>query len=356
MTSYGALGEALRDVERAFTDPPRWDELIRRAREADLLGTLAYRLDGAGRLLDVPTAPRRHLESATVLVGAQHRAVVREVGEILRAMDGLGVPVILLKGAAYLIANLPPARGRLFSDVDILVPKAILPAVESRLMLAGYATTHHHPHDQRYYRRWMHELPPMQHIKRLTVIDVHHAIVPETARTHPDTPEFFSAAIPVTGWPGVAVLGPTDMVLHSATHLFHNEEFAHGLRDLVDIDQLLRYFGSEPAFWTALTARAARMNLARMLYYACRLATRLLGTPIPSSATAAIARAAPPAIIGAAMDRLLFAGLRPTVGMASTRFARRLLYLRGHWLKMPLPLLAWHLTVKSLRREQQQPA
>jgi len=33
-----------------------------------------------------------------------------------------------------------------------------------------------------------------------------------------------------------------------------------------------------------------------------------------------------------------------------------LLYLRGHWLKMPVPLLAWHLTVKSLRREQQQPA
>jgi hypothetical protein len=42
--------------------------------------------------------------------------------------------------------------------------------------------------------------------------------------------------------------------------------------------------------------------------------------------------------------------------MASTRFARRLLNLRGHWLKMPVPLLAWHLTVKSLRREQQQPA
>ena len=356
MTEYGTLGETLRDVHRAFSDSPHWDELIRRAREADLLGTLAYRLHAAGRMLDVPTAPRRHLESAKVLGAAQHRAVAREVREILRAMDGLGTPVILLKGAAYLIADLPPARGRLFSDVDILVPKALLPAVESRLMLAGYATTHHHPYDQRYYRRWMHELPPMQHIKRLTVIDVHHAIVPETARTHPDTPELFRAAIPVTGWPRIAVLAPTDMVLHSATHLFHNEEFTHGLRDLVDIDQLLRHFGSETAFWPALTARAQRMDLGRMLYYACRLATRVLGTPIPQSAMEAITRHAPPAIVDAAMDRLLFAGLRPTAGMASTRFARRLLYLRGHWLKMPVPLLAWHLTVKSLRREQQQAA
>jgi hypothetical protein len=356
MTEYGTLGDTLRDVERAFTDPPCWDELIRRGREADLLGTLAYRLDAAGRMPDVPTAPRRHLESAAVLGVAQHRAVAREVREILRAIDGLGVPVILLKGAAYLIANLPPARGRLFSDVDILVPKTLLPAVESRLMLAGYATTHHHPHDQRYYRRWMHELPPMQHIKRLTVIDVHHAIVPETARTHPDTPEFFRAAIPVSEWPGVAVLAPADMVLHSATHLFHNEEFTHGLRDLVDIDQLLRHFGSEAAFWPALTARAERMGLAGMLYYAFRFTTRLLATPVPPTAMEAIARHGPPAIVRAAMDRLLFAGLRPTAGMASTRFARRLLNLRGHWLKMPVPLLAWHLTVKSLRREQQQPA
>ena len=356
MTEYGTLGETLRDVDRAFTDLPRWDELIRRAREADLLGTLAYRLEAAGQLQAVPPAPRRHLESAAVLGVAQHRAVAREVREILRAIDGLGVSLILLKGAAYLIANLPPARGRLFSDVDILVPKAALPAVESRLMLAGYATTHHHPYDQRYYRRWTHELPPMQHIKRLTVVDVHHAIVPETARTHPDTPEFFRAALPVAGWPGVAVLAPTDMVLHSATHLFHNEEFTHGLRDLVDIDQLLRHFSTEPSFWTALTARAIRMDLARALYYACRLTTRLLGTPIPPAVMEAIARHAPPTLIAAMMDRLLFAGLRPTAGMRSTRLARRLLYLRGHWLKMPLPLLAWHLTVKSLRREEHQPA
>ena len=356
MKSYGTLGETLRDTDCAFTDPPRWDELVRRAREADLLGTLAHRFDASGRMVDVPRGPRRHLESAAVLGVAQHRAVAREVREILRAVDGLGFPVILLKGAGYLIANLPPSRGRLFSDVDILVPKAQLPAVESALMLAGYATTHHHPHDQRYYRRWMHELPPMQHIKRLTVIDVHHAIVPETARTHPDTPEFLRAAVPIAGWPGVAVLAPTDMVLHSATHLFHNEEFSHGLRDLVDIDQLLRHFGTDAQFWTALTERAGRMNLGRLLYYALRFTARLLGTPIPQSTMDAASRYAPGRVTGALMDRLLLDGLRPTAGLRSTRFARRLLYLRGHWLKMPVPLLAWHLTVKTFRREQQQPA
>jgi hypothetical protein len=26
--------------------------------------------------------------------------------------------------------------------------------------------------------------------------------------------------------------------------------------------------------------------------------------------------------------------------------------VRGHWLKMPMPLLAWHLTVKAFRRDE----
>jgi hypothetical protein len=143
------------------------------------------------------------------------------------------------------------------------------------------------------------------------------------------------------------MLAPTDMVLHSATHLFHNEEFSHGLRDLVDIDLLLRHFGTDPQFWGALTDRAERMNLTRLLCYALRFTGRLLDTPIPESATLAVSRHAPGALTSATMDALLTHGLRPTMGLRSTRVARRLLYVRGHWLKMPVPLLAWHLTEKT---------
>jgi hypothetical protein len=52
------------------------------------------------------------------------------------------------------------------------------------------------------------------------------------------------------------------------------------------------------------------------------------------------------------MDRLLAHALRPSGRHAATRFARRLLFFRGHWLKMPVPMLAWHLTVKTFRREE----
>jgi hypothetical protein len=280
--------------------------------------------------------------------------VRREAAEIARALSPLATPVVLLKGAAYLLAGLPPARGRLFSDIDILVPKSRLPDVESALMLAGFATTHLHPYDQRYYRRWMHELPPMQHVKRLTILDVHHTIVPETADVALDASALFRGAVPIADAPPFSVLSPCDMVLHSATHLFHNEELTHGLRDLVDIDALLAHFDNAGrSFWRTLVARADELDLGRPLYYALRFTSRLLGTQVPDDVASDVARLAPVAPVAAMMDRLLDAALQPAAAEPATRWARRALYLRGHWLKMPVPLLAYHLTWKALRRDEE---
>jgi hypothetical protein len=351
------LLEALRSPKSIGVDYPHWEALIRCAREADLLGTLAWRITQQGELNAVPPAPRAHLVAARIRGAAQLAATHREVREIGKALERLDVPVILLKGAAYALAALPPSHGRLFSDIDILVPKRALADVESALMLAGFATTHLHPYDQRYYRRWMHELPPMRHVKRASLLDVHHTLIPETAHVALDARKLFRAAVPVADMPRVFALSPADMVLHSATHLFHNEELSHGLRDLVDVDALLDHFArANSEFWPALVERAAELDLERPLYYALRFAPRLLGTKVPDDVVASVARHAPPLPLRPLMDRLLAAALEPAYGRASTRWARRALYVRGHWLKMPLPLLAWHLTIKALRREEVTPA
>ncbi|WP_311964411.1 nucleotidyltransferase family protein, partial [Acinetobacter baumannii] len=95
------------------------------------------------------------------------------------------------------MAGLDAGRGRLFSDVDILVPKPRLDEVEAALMLHGWASTHLDPYDQRYYREWMHEIPPKVHVRRGISIDVHHAIMPETAADRPDPDLLRAAAIPI---------------------------------------------------------------------------------------------------------------------------------------------------------------
>lgn len=57
-------------------------------------------------------------------------------------------------------------------------------------------------------------------------------------------------------------------MLHSACHLFHEGEWGHGLRDLVDLDAMLRAFAAEPGFWSTLLVRAQDLNLGRPLYLA----------------------------------------------------------------------------------------
>jgi hypothetical protein len=345
-------------IVRVLRDPPsacrlglsEWDLLLRQARAARLLGRLAWLMQKHGIADCVPEQVAIHLEGAAVTAARHRLAVEWEIGHIGRAMASAGLPLLLLKGAAYVAADLPPARGRTFSDIDILVPKARIDEAEAAMMLHGWASTHHDEYDQRYYREWMHELPPMQHGQRMTVVDVHHAILPETASSKPDSAKLIAASVALPGRPGVHVLQPVDMVIHSACHLFHEEELDKGLRDLTDLDALLRHFAGEQDFWPRLVERASELDLARPLYYALRHTSRLLQTPVPEQAMRAMAASGPPSVLAPAMDAVYGRALLPLHASCSdwlTGIARRALFLRAHWLRMPPALLVRHLAHKA---------
>jgi hypothetical protein len=330
-----------------------WDLLIRQARFAELLGRIAVLLQRGGLLDTVPAQPRVHLESAICVV-EKHAQVVRfEVAKIAQAVATLNVPVVLLKGAAYLMADLPPAAGRLFSDIDILVPKERLAAVENGLMLNGWMTTHHDAYDQRYYRIWMHEIPPLQHMQRQTVLDVHHTILPPTGAVPLDPAKLFASARAVADIAGIFVLNDCDLVLHSAAHLFSDGELEHGLRDLSDLDLLLRHFSTNEDFWDQLCARAGELGLGRPLFYALRYTQRMLATPIPESVLSRVAIMGGGQLMSYWMDRLFVRALAPAHESCEDWFtptARWLLYVRSHHLRMPLPLLIPHLVRKAFKR------
>ena len=325
-----------------------WDLLVRQARSAGLLAQLQTLLNNRGLMERVPEQPRRHLDWGHTVAERHTLAVQWEVTLIRKALAQLDVPIILLKGAAYVMAGLPSAQGRIFSDIDILVPKNDLNAVEAALMLHGWATTHHDAYDQHYYRTWMHELPPMQHIRRMALLDVHHAILPETAHLRPDSEKLRRAAIPLDGYDKLLTLAPVDMVLHSATHLFHDGELTHGLRDLLDIHGLLHNFSTAPSFWPTLTRRAQELDLSRPLFYALRYANLLLHTPVPPETLVQLDQ--PNRLLLALMDSLFSRALMPDHPSCSdwlTGMARHMLFIRANWLRMPPLLLARHLFHKA---------
>ncbi len=331
----------------------QWELLIRQAVGADLIARLALKLLECRLLSNVPAAPRRHLEAAITFARSQHEGVAREVGHIALALAESGIRPILLKGAAYLTGGLRASSGRMFMDVDILVPRERLGDTEAALMLHGWLTSHHDAYDQHYYRQWMHEIPPMQHIHRGTVLDAHHSILPLIGRMKFDPHPFFESARSAPADDRVQVLSPADMVLHSATHLFMNEEFSHGLRDLSDLDLLLREFGSEEVFWTELIDRASQVRLGRPLFYALRYTRMLLDTQVPAAVVERSSAFAPRRTTLALMDRLWIRALRsphPSTADLYSPMALFALYLRAHWMRMPPARLVRHLITKAWRR------
>jgi hypothetical protein len=364
MKALPLLLRVLRDpAVAAGLDAAGWDLLLRQALGADMSTILLVLLDDAGLLGQVPAPARTHLEWARA-AGERHAQAVRyEVRQIGRALSGLNLPLILLKGGAYAMAGLQAGRGRMFSDIDILVPKAQLGEVEAALMLHGWATTHQDAYDQRYYREWMHELPPMEHLRRGNVIDVHHAILPETAAARPDPDKLRATAVALPGsepgMPPLAVLAPRDMVLHSAVHMFSEGEFSHGLRNLFDLHRLLLEFGRQDGFWDGLPARARELELARPLFYALRYCRRLLGTPVPDAVFRNIAADGPRQPVLAWMDSLFLRALlpaHPSCSDALTPVAHGMLYIRGNWLRMPFFMLLRHLFHKAFVSPDAKPA
>ena len=334
-----------------------WELLLRVARRSRLLGRLESDLSRAGLLESIPPRAAAHLRAARNVIEHRKTLTTWEVNRILWALEGMNVPLILLKGIAYVMADLPPARGRIFADVDVLVPEELIGRVEERLVARGWFKLPIDPYDDQYYRVWTHEIPPLRHRERGTEIDIHHRLLARTSRLSSDPGPLFAAARPLAANPRLHTLAPADMVLHALLHLFLEGDAVEGLRfrDLVDVHDLLCHYGSEPGFWKRLVQRAAELGFGRPLFYGLQHAQRLLSTPVPEDVMEDIQDHAPLWPIRKIMDDLVRLSLLP--GHADypslrSASARWLMYIRSHWLRMPPLLLAKHVLYKAWLRSR----
>ncbi len=320
------LARALRDP-MAVEAPGRggWTGLLAAARAEQLIGTLAWRVEG----LVMPDAARRVLEDARATVEQGRLVALWEAEMARRALAATGMPVMLLKGTAFVAAGLSAGQGRQIGDLDILVPRDRIDEAEAVLIAAGWEWVKPDPYDDDYYRRWMHELPPLIHRERDRMIDVHHTILPLTARITPDAAALIVSGVPLEN--GLLVLPPEGMLVHAAAHLFADGDLQGGLRNLWDIRCLTDEFGDE-AFELKLAACAAQHGLTREVERALRLSSHLFG------------EGAGLTLADRFYARRLLA--RDGWGRPTRKLTELAFYLRGHWLRMPPLMLVRHLWTK----------
>lgn len=316
--------------------------LLAEARACGLLGRLAHRLQKSPLVDRLPSHFREQLAATTIYSNGFRQDVWRELGHIEQALADLHRPVIVLKGASYVLLGLPSAEGRAFTDIDILVTSTHIAAAEAALMLGGWSTGKLDAYDQRYYRQWSHEIPPMTHRQRGTTIDLHHSLAMPTCRVRIDSARMVSDAVPVNPQGFWWRLKDEDMVLHAASHLLLNSEFHRGLRDIWDIDLLYRHFASNATDYPErLLSRAREVGLESILAQALWLASVFFRTPVPDHLLPERTSLSCRVLARAASTR------HPETRPWGQKAADLALMLREMYLRLPVRLLAVHLVHKA---------
>lgn len=326
------LADALRDPASTRTlDAQRWTALIAMARAEQLIGTLAHRL----KTESAPPKAAEILDDAQANAEYQCRSALWEADCARRALADYSGKIVLMKGTAYVAAGLKAGEGRHIGDLDIMVARKDLPQVEALLLeKGGWEWVKEDAYDDAYYRDHMHELPPLIHKERDRMIDVHHTILPRTAKPTPDAAAMLEGAIKLEG--GLHIFSPADMICHCAAHLIADGDLAGGMRNLWDMHCLLTEI-EDPDFRRTLEHRAARHQLLEPVQRAARLAHRLYGTAIPEDWRSA-----------GGTDRFFIRCLaaRDEWGRPTRKLTRLAFYIRSHWLRMPPLMLARHLWTK----------
>ncbi len=224
-------------------DANKWNSFVRVLRENSLVASFYHRLERSNQLYCIPEYCEDMFLSAINFANAQVIQTEVQGKKLIRLFNAIDIPFVFLKGAAYIIGSKRNSMGRLMTDIDICVEKENIDKAEEALLGAGWSFKNMDEHDDKYYREWSHEIPPLKHDNEGVVLDVHHTLIPPIkgrlldihALIHSsESDSDFSSTIPSRAW----------LVLHSALHLILNEDVKNGLRDLTDIFVLLYGEGS----------------------------------------------------------------------------------------------------------------
>lgn len=322
-----------------------WSSFIKILRFERLLSFFAFKCNELGLIERFPFVVQGHLKNALVMAERQADHLKYEASLLLDSIKNVTPQCLYLKGAAYCLADMNVSKGRLFSDIDVLVPKNCLRKIEKRLLFKGWISKPINDYDERYYREWAHEIPPLVQSRRGTVVDIHHNLVPPISGKAPDINAFLSQTMEVNG---VTVLKSHAMLLHSCIHLIFNETFKQAHRDLYDIASLIKDFGCEK-FWNDAVQLAKETGFYKELFLGCRYSSKKLGYELPHKLKCDVPYTG---IKMSVLDLVMQKALSPHHPLCKVRgraVASFIAWARGHWCKMPVFLLIYHLSVKSGR-------
>ncbi len=206
--------------------------------------------------------------------------LLKRTEQVVHAFADADIPVALLKGVALAKWTYVDPAARPMVDIDLLVPPQEVERGELLLRRLGYQICVSRRHE-RDARRWLHHLPEYRHPKHGDTIELHHALVPPSAKVRIESSVLWSDVRPIAPGAGVYVLSPADQFLHVMLHLLYSSPIVGRLRQLLDLHVLASRAGGNSAYWQRVSVRARQYGLQDWLNTSVELLRRIFGTYVP---------------------------------------------------------------------------
>ena len=320
-----------------------WNRLISQARFHELMVLVHDILQQRDLISDTP------VEIDELLRGYSNRQAYLttlfqwEIGLVRRLADEVDYPVLVLKGMAYVLAELGSWKSRAFADIDVLVAPRNFTDFEGRLQRSGWESKPLNDYDDHYYRQWSHASPPLVNRNSGIELDLHHHISSPISDQPIDTGSLLDEAVAI-GNSGFYRLGDEDLILHCANHFIYFDDLQGRFKDLVLIYRIL-LASDNPDLWPSLDRRARQLGLQTTFYYLVRLLQYYFAVDVPHSVVARLDDTP----LRRAVMWLLTNSLTPFdnrgVRLAVIQF---LLVARYQWTRYPAHILAYHLLRKHV--------
>jgi hypothetical protein len=187
---------------------------------------------------------------------------------VVTALAGADIPVMMLKGAAMVLAYYPSHALRPMSDLDVAVPIEHAPRATACLRALGWQPTSGESVD-RY--RWFHALQFVH--PDGGELDLHWHVMVETTAGDGDDLLWQACETVMMAGQAVRVLAPTDQLFHAVLHGVRWNE-ATPIRWIIDAKQILERRASD-IDWSRLVAMSLRLGVShRMVLGLSYLAAR----------------------------------------------------------------------------------
>ena len=254
----------------AALGPEEWQTLLAAAKRHRVSPILYHTLNRAGLTASAPPDVAEEMKRSYYANAQRNMLAYRRLENIVRDLNKLNIPVILLKGAQlakYVYGNIAL---RVMADFDLLVRSEDIGPACGVLINHGYRA----PLDGLGISE-MHA-PPFRN-ENHDKIELHFNIADAELGKRFDVEDFWQRAQPLAVGDATALaLAPEDNMLHICIHSSIGHCFDNAMRALLDLRQIVEHYGTA-LNWQRLIHTARQLRVTNALYFMLVSARNLLG-------------------------------------------------------------------------------